>query len=226
MVTVPLQAMLTTDSIPASFVRKFQSTENMSVHGLLAAFFTHGDPEDLQKYELWMNSWPTRRDFESTMPLLWPRNLRVSNSKRGDGDGDEADDFQTVLLPPSISGRWNTLRSEGSSMQKWEHQEYESFHQNLLAQQEKRLRDAWDSVSAVFPETDWNTFSYYWLVVNTRCFYFVPPGEEPPEDANDAMALLPFADYFNHSDVAVSILFGDMIQPIPSCLRNQVNYLF
>lgn len=62
---------------------------------------------------------------------------------------------------------------------------------------------AWEKVVAVFPETDWEAFSYHWLIVNTRSFFYLMPGEEQPEDRNDAMALLPFADYFNHSDVVV-----------------------
>ena len=49
-------------------------------------------------------------------------------------------------------------------------QEYESKHQNLLAQQERRLQDAWNVV-LVFPDTDWEAYSYYWLIVNTRSFF-------------------------------------------------------
>jgi hypothetical protein len=59
----------------------------------------------------------------------------------------------------------------------------------------------------VFPETDWEAFSYHWLIVNTRSFFYLMPGQEPPEDRNDAMALLPLADYFNHSDVACNVKF-------------------
>lgn len=76
---------------------------------------------------------------------------------------------------------------------------------------EGRLRNAWEKVVAVFPETDWKAFSYHWLIVNTRSFFYLMPGEEQPEDRNDAMALLPFADYFNHSDVVVRFL------PSPCC---------
>lgn len=191
MVTVPLSAMFTVNSIPGSFIGKFP--DGISVHGILAAFLTHGDPEDLQKYSLWKKAWPSRGDFEDSMPILWPEALRVSNS-----DYDRTKESAApVFLPPSISGR-------GSSLQKREpHFEYESSHQNLLAEQEMRLRLAWETVVAVFPETDWEVFSYHWLIVNTRSFYFLMPGQEPPEDRNDAMALLPFADYFNHSDISV-----------------------
>lgn len=97
-------------------------------------------------------------------------------------------------------------------------QEYKSNHQNLLAQQERRLQDAWKNVVAVFPDTDWEAYSYYWLIVNTRSFFYVRPGEEPPEDRNDAVALVPFADYFNHVDGAVR---NTLLLPPSEYPRNQ-----
>ncbi|KAN0082170.1 hypothetical protein V8E54_003468 [Elaphomyces granulatus] len=54
-------------------------------------------------------------------------------------------------------------------------------HQNLLAQQEKRLQDAWKNV---FPDTIWEVY------------FYLQPGEEPPEDRA-------FCGYVNHVDGAV-----------------------
>lgn len=189
MVQVPLKAMYTIDCVPPSFVNKF--LDGISIHGLLAAFLTHGDPKLLEKYALWKAVWPSRQDFADSMPLLWPEHLRCPSSS-------PLSQTPEVLLPPSISGQWNTVRKKTLD------QPYETSHQDLLPQMEKRLQDAWNSVRAVFPDTDWDTYSYHWLIVNTRSFYYLMPGEEPPEDNNDAMALVPFADYFNHSDEAVS----------------------
>lgn len=59
----------------------------------------------------------------------------------------------------------------------------------------------------VFPDTDWEVFTYHWLIVNTRCFFYLMPGQEVPEDRNEAMAMVPFADYFNHADVVVCVLY-------------------
>ncbi|GES65398.1 ribosomal N-lysine methyltransferase [Aspergillus terreus] len=188
-VIVPLKAMLTIERVPASFTSRFPA--GTAVHAIVAAFLTNGDAADLRAYELWRKTWPSRQDFEDSMPILWPSSLRGP-----DGQAPGA-----TVLPPSISGAWNTI-----TKRKIEH-EYETPHQNLLPQQEKRLQQAWDSVVAVFPDTDWESFSYHWLIVNTRCFYYLMPGEEPPEDSNDAMAMLPFADYFNHSDVACNVKF-------------------
>ncbi|KAF9888406.1 hypothetical protein FE257_008684 [Aspergillus nanangensis] len=187
-VTVPLKEMLTIERVPDTLRSKFP--DGTSVHAILAAFLTNGDTKDLEEYELWRKTWPTRQDFEDSMPILWPHSVKGFNSR----DSNH-------LLPPSISGTWNNIPKS-----KIEY-EYETFHQNLLAQQEERLRDAWESVVSVFPETDWDNFSFHWLIVNTRSFHYLMPGQEPPEDRNDAMALLPFADYFNHSDVACNVNF-------------------
>ncbi|KAL4924917.1 uncharacterized protein BDV17DRAFT_202253 [Aspergillus undulatus] len=184
-VRVPREVMLTIEAVPSSFTGKFP--EGTPVHALLAAFLCHGEPEDLKPYELWRKTWPTRKDFEDCMPILWPESLRNPTSSGS-------------VLPPSISGRWKGVQKELET-------EYESFHQNILAQQEQRLRQAWESVFAVFPDANWETYSYYWLIVNTRSFHYLMPGQEPPEDRNDAMALLPFADYFNHSDVTCNVKF-------------------
>ncbi|KAH8426411.1 uncharacterized protein LDX57_004149 [Aspergillus melleus] len=191
-VTVPLTAMFTPNSIPSSFTSKFP--DETPVHALYAAFLTNGDPSDLQPYEPWRKTWPTRQDFEDGMPLLWPSSLR------GPSKHDTSSGAQT-FLPPSISGSWTTIPKGKAEC------DYETTHQNLLAQQESRLQKAWDLVVAVFPETNWESFSYHWLIVNTRSFFFLMPGDEAPEDRNDAMALLPFADYFNHSNVACNVKF-------------------
>lgn len=185
---VPLKAMLTVDCIPSSFVNKF--IDGISVHGLIAAFLTHGDQKTLEKYELWRRVWPSRQDFEDCMPILWPERSQSQDQPS-----------LQILSPPSISGVWSSIRKGSDG------HEYDTKHQNLLAQQKKRLQEAWNSVRAVFPDTDWETFSYYWLIVNTRSFFYLQPDEDPPEDRNDAMALVPFADYFNHADDAVSDLY-------------------
>ncbi|KAL4885030.1 hypothetical protein BJY04DRAFT_205616 [Aspergillus karnatakaensis] len=184
-VRVPLQAMVTVETVPPSFTSKFP--DETSTHALLAAFLCHGESEDLERYELWRRTWPTRKDFEDSMPILWGEPLRGSSSPG--------------LLPPSISGRWRCIQKPKLVI------EYESSHQNILVQQEKRLHDAWHTVSAVFPDANWELFSYHWLIVNTRSFFYLTPGEKAPDDRNDAMAMLPFADYFNHSDEACNVNF-------------------
>ncbi|KAJ5594473.1 uncharacterized protein N7459_000681 [Penicillium hispanicum] len=197
-VRVPTKVIMTVDDLPDSFREQFPT--GTAVQAILAAFLTHGGKEALEKYTLWFQTWPTRQDFEDSLPMLWPTEL--GGLKWPDSPAN-ASSPQKNLLTPCISGLWNTIVKKPNT------KKYESEHQNLVLQQEHRLRKAWTDVVSALPETDWKTFSYYWLILNTRSFYWVGPSQEPPEDRNDAMALLPFADYFNHSDVECDVKFDE-----------------
>lgn len=190
---VPTKLMVTVDDIPTSFVDTFP--EDMAVHALLAAYLTLGNAEQLSKYDLWRKSWPSRQDFEDSMPLLWPAAL--GGPQWPASKDAKINSEQLNLLPPGISGLWPTLRP-GPRTRKCT-----TEYQQILPQQAQRLSKAWTDVTSVYPEANWEDFSYHWLIVNTRSFYWVGEGQEILEDPNDAMGLVPFADYFNHADVAV-----------------------
>lgn len=198
MLSIPVSLMLTIDSIPESFVSLFP--DGISTQGVLAAFLTHGDPRLLAELEAWRSVWPDWEEFESSMPIFWPSRLRRSNyslaERELDSDGVSGG---PSFLPPSISGSWNSFEKLTGS----EDYEYETRYQNLLSQQQKRLQNAWKHVLSVFPETDWKDFVYNWAIINSRSFYYVSPGKEEPEDWNDALGMVPYADYFNHVDDAV-----------------------
>ncbi|PWY90273.1 ribosomal N-lysine methyltransferase [Aspergillus sclerotioniger CBS 115572] len=194
MLTVPVNLMLTIDSIPSSFTSQFPS--GTSIHGILAAFLTHADPALLKDVDPWRKVWPSFDEFEDSMPVLWPEHLRVSNSSYGASSSSPSSSSKKVLLPPSISGEWNSFSKEPVGA------DYDTRYQNLLSQQETRLQDAWAHVVTVYPDTQWKTFAYYWCIINSRSFYYVSPGKDEPEDWNDAIGMVPFADYFNHDDEA------------------------
>ncbi|RAH53412.1 ribosomal N-lysine methyltransferase [Aspergillus piperis CBS 112811] len=201
MLTIPVDLMLTIDSIPSSFTSQFPA--GTSIHGILAAFLTHGDPALLKDFDAWRSVWPSFDEFEDSMPVLWPAHLRVSNSSyeanANPSSPEKQDQHQNrgkVLLPPSISGEWNTFSKVPVGV------DYDTRYQNLLSQQEKRLKNAWANVLKVYPETEWKMFAYYWCIINSRSFYYVSPGKDEPEDWNDAIGMVPFADYFNHVDDA------------------------
>ncbi|KAJ5884995.1 hypothetical protein N7495_009505 [Penicillium taxi] len=197
-VKVPTSAILTINNLPESFREQFP--EGTAVQAIMAAYLIHGSEEELEKYKLWFQAWPTRQDFVDSLPMLWPRELGgpIWLDSESTGSAEVSN-----VLTPCISGMWTTIE-KGPRTKK-----YDSDHQNMLSGQEHRIRKAWNDVLSVFPETEWRSFSYSWLILNTRCFYWVEPGQEPPEDRNDAMALLPFADYFNHSDVECDVKFSD-----------------
>ncbi|KAL4802474.1 hypothetical protein BDV18DRAFT_163876 [Aspergillus unguis] len=185
-VTVPSSAMITIDSIPKTFVELFP--EGSSIHGILAAYLSHGDASSLDRWKEWRDTWPDPQFFKGSMPVSWVSDLESASAA-----------FQNSgtsyrLLPPAASGSRNTEEKKLLDFNP------EAFYHNILPNQEKRLRSAWDSVLVAFPGTDWDTFSYHWFIVNTRSFYYVAAGKDEPDDWNDAVGLVPIADYFNHAN--------------------------
>ena len=171
--------MLNIDSVPRPFVKLFPN--ETPTHGILAAFLTHGDPQLLKEWDPWRRTWPSLQSFKDCLPMLWA-------------------EANSALLPPAITGTWNAFSGDPQDMD----HDYESTYQNIIPQQRKRFRMAWERVLTVFPDTDWDTFAYNWLVINTRSFYYVPAEREVPLEWNDAVGLVPIADYFNHAENEVS----------------------
>ncbi|KAG0650498.1 Ribosomal lysine N-methyltransferase 2 [Hyphodiscus hymeniophilus] len=75
---------------------------------------------------------------------------------------------------------------------------------SLLKNQQAKISKDWSAVSSAFPSLSYETYQYNWLLVNTRTFYFTSPliKLSKPVNRDDCMALQPFADYFNHADIA------------------------
>ena len=59
----------------------------------------------------------------------------------------------------------------------------------------------------LFPDGTLPQYTYFWLIVNTRSFYFEIPGCDVVQKYDDRMVFCPFADYFNHNDHGVSLLY-------------------
>ncbi len=98
-------------------------------------------------------------------------------------------------LPPAISGRWNTPEPHNSAL---------ILDQGLLAGQQQKFTRDWARVSAIMPGADRDRYLCNWLIINTRTFYHELPGRKKRGIARkDCMALVPFADYFNHADEGV-----------------------
>ena len=187
--------MLTLQSIPSTFKAKFG--EGISNHGLIAAFLYCGGDEALSKYAAWWAVWPTLQDFKESMPILWPEELkdripRETSSTRS----------ITEYTSPSKTPR-NTRSFLGKRSTAYDDPEY----QGPLAQQENKFEKCFQALKGVFPDADRTEYCYYWLIVNTRSFYYLPLGADSPKERNDAMALCPFADYFNHTDDGFVSLF-------------------
>ena len=136
------------------------------------------------------------QDFQESMPILWPSCMEEPFDNYGKlrhVDGRRED--PAFILPPAITGRWA-------------HYQMREFRNARdiapLYRQENKLRADWDIVSKVFPNETLAAYTYYWLIVNTRSFYFKVSDHTAAQDHEECMVLCPFIDYFNHNDHGVS----------------------
>ena len=191
--TVPSSALLTMNSMPPDFRDKHTS---ISVHGLLASFLTLGNVEDTSKYTLWRNTWPSPADFRHSMPIMWPKNL-PSWVKQFKSSLPVFRSF--VPLPPGVNGGWKFSKCRRSRRRG-------ENNQGLLQKQEEKLKKDWSVVSKVFSDASYDKYTYNWLIVNTRSFYYDLLKMDKTLPREDRMVLCPFVDYFNHADHGVSAM--------------------
>ena len=121
-------------------------------------------------------------------PLEKSDNAYYTSGRHGD---------TVFVLPPAIAGRWAHYQM---------HEFCNIRDRGSMYRQERKLKADWDIVSRVFPKETLSAYTYFWLIVNTRSFYFEVSGEKVAEDHDDRMVLCPFIDYFNHNDHGVSFL--------------------
>lgn len=201
LVDVPASVLLTIKTIPQNF-RKLH--EGITVHGLLASFLAFGGP-DASHYSRWKNTWPSMQEFQESMPILWPSFMREPLDNNGNPHykiGGLRED-PAFIIPPAIAGRWAHYRMR----EFWKVRDTAPMYR-----QEKKLKADWDIVSKVFPDQTLPKYTYYWLIVNTRSFYFELSGREAAQNHDDRMVLCPFVDYFNHNDHGVSFLHWFVIR--------------
>ena len=98
----------------------------------------------------------------------------------------------------------------GSEMKSTHH---ETDGKPLLPSQSAKFHLDLSAARHLYPGLDFeeaNTldrFTWAWSVVNTRCFYYVAPGIEPPTDSDEAMVLCPGIDLFNHASHGCDVTY-------------------
>ena len=133
--------------------------------------------------------------FESCMPLVWPLNVRKNIHL-----DQKAHESTCFPLPPAIGGQWAHPQMRDAC---------NSRKTSLLFKQQEKLDSDWAAVSKAFPEASFKDYMYYWLVVNSRGFYWEFPGEVLPENHLDRLVLAPWIDLFNHSDHGCNVSFDE-----------------
>ena len=184
LVFVPRSALLTVEDVPTTFQKKIG---NVTVHGLLASFLAFGPAKDRARYLEWEATWPTDEDLRECMPILWPKAVRSSQQLP-----DNLENGEFRALPPAISDLSFYDHASGK------------VSGGLLHVQERNFSRDWVAVSRALSTAKYQEFLYYWLIVNTRSFYYELPSRGKTQPKADRMVLCPFVDYFNHTDYGVS----------------------
>lgn len=165
----------------------------MTVHGLLASFLAfRGSVERV--YAPWAATWPTVSDFRESMPLCWPQQGKTALTS---ALLDETMVTEESVLPMPPAVECSQVREPGP--------ESESRKTcGFLQVQRRKLQADWKLVSTVFSDASFEKYLYYWLLVNTRSFYYEVPNVKTQPSREDRIALCPWIDLFNHNDSGVS----------------------
>jgi SET domain len=110
-------------------------------------------------------------------------------------------DSTVSLLPPPTSGTWTSPTSAVT---------YPSGSTPGAAAQRLKLHRHLEQVATYIPRLAsgllsptspkyWR-FVHMWCCVNSRCFYYLHPRQSKPSDPNEAIAIAPGMDLFNHTD--------------------------
>lgn len=220
---MPTNAVVKWSDIPRGFMPSAPppaEAGGMRVHSRLASWLAFDD-DAKKKHLAWMATWPALEDFKAGMPVLWPERCQeirppgAAQSKiNGSINGAKKRKVQKTqesrgfaILPSGITGRWATLSADNLDTPT-----------GLLAPQQKKFEGDLAAATEYFPELEdrsspqFQKFLHAWCCVNTRCFYYwrtwpirkngaskptAPP--EPPEDRDEAMAMCPGMDFFNHT---------------------------
>ena len=81
----------------------------------------------------------------------------------------------------------------------------------ILEAQKRKVSLDWDAVASAFPTVPYDRYLFNWFVVSTRTFYYTSPEIEinGPLDSDDCLALVPYADYFNHANVGCQVKYSE-----------------
>jgi hypothetical protein len=215
---VPTSAVLNWWAIPTDFMPAPPPPAQdgrTRVHARLAAYLAFGNQGDVEeKYGPWMKTWPVVEDFRAGMPRLWPEGCRgvyhpwkvggidkplVNGAKKRKFSKLEHQNKGFAVLPPGITGKWATLGTESRALTAG----------GLLVPQQRKFEGDLAATAKFFPaindrsSAEYQRFTWTWCCVNTRSFYYwrtwgkKPP--LPPDDRDEAMAMCPGMDFFNHT---------------------------
>lgn len=208
------------------------------MHTQLAAFFAFGSEDELEQYQPWLETWPRLEEFVEGMPLFWgdqlPRHLAEATIVTAEGATYEKRiDSRLLNLSPALSGTFTAQLAD--------HNTNNGLLSSILARLTTHivtLDSALPHLSLLGSATALSRFLHAWSCVNSRCFYYIPSPSllntrlrkmkpKPPADPNEAMALMPYLDLFNHTAPATTTTNNHPVSPSdrdPSKTHCKVKY--
>jgi hypothetical protein len=205
LIHVPTKTLFTTKQIPLSFADA-QVRKAIPVHALLAAYFAFGTDKQHDNLAPWMATWPKLSEFLETVPMLWgeeSRNALISTNQQPIENIPSPYSGYTRLtaVTPTLSGGYLTAKDDkadrsGSTIIVDE--QLEKIESHIRSLEPILKEEVWSAIQGSTPT--YYRFVHMWLCVNTRCFSYVPFGTKAPSDPNEAMALCPGMDLFNHAE--------------------------
>jgi len=80
---------------------------------------------------------------------------------------------------------------------------------SILDKQQKKISLDYDAVAVAFPDLRYDVYCHHWLLVSTRTFYYTAPEvTSPPANSDECLAIIPYADYFNHGDAGCKVQYS------------------
>ncbi|KAL8675245.1 MAG: hypothetical protein Q9168_000365 [Polycauliona sp. 1 TL-2023] len=201
LVNVPFPALVTINTVPGAFRKKHKQ---ITTQGLLASFLASSNVEKTA-YAPWASTWPSFADFRDAMPICW-RQRGMTSLTEHLLDETTSHDHADLPFPPAIDQSPKNVSCDWLEA---------NPTLDLLQKQRKKLKADWEIVGQALPNMSFEKYVHYWLLVNTRTFYFEMPNvkRHPPRD--DRIVMCPFIDLFNHNDGGV--LFFSLICKRSKC---------
>ncbi|KAL8994906.1 MAG: hypothetical protein Q9169_005242 [Polycauliona sp. 2 TL-2023] len=194
LVNVPFSALVTINSVPPAFRKKHRQ---ITTQGLLASFLASGDVEK-STYAPWAATWPSLADFRDAMPICWRQ--RDMTSLTEDLLDETTSHHHDDLLSPAAIDQPST-----NALDEWLRV---NPHMGLIQKQRKKLKADWKIVGKALPSMSFEKYVHYWLLVNTRTFYFEMPNVKNHPSRNDRIVMCPFIDLFNHNDSGCNVHYA------------------
>ncbi|CAO1600045.1 hypothetical protein XANCAGTX0491_003751 [Xanthoria calcicola] len=195
LVNVPFPALVTIHTVPKAFREKHNP---ITTQGLLAAYLASSNIEKTA-YAPWADTWPALASFRESMPICWPQHRKAALTQ---DLLDETTRHHEWDLPFPSAIDHSSANFPGAVFEA-------DPNLSLLQKQRKKLKADWERVGEALPNMSFERYIHYWLLVNTRTFYFEMPKvrTHPPRD--DRIVMCPFIDLFNHQDTGCNVQFAD-----------------